>query len=98
MTRMDLAPGAGTPSAPITILTGFLGAGTTTLLNRIRQGDHGLRVAVLVTYDLLGLYDAFRPKYVKRYAELGAEIRRAVGQYCEEVRGGRFPTGEQSFR
>ena len=53
---------------------------------------------VLVTYDLLGLYDAFRPKYVKRYAELGAEIRRAVGQYCEEVRGGRFPTGEQSFR
>ena len=97
MTRMDLAPGAGTPSVPKTILTGFLGAGKT-LLNRIRQGDHGLRVAVLVTDDLLGLYDAFRPKYVKRYAELGAEVRRAVGEYCEEVRGGRFPTGEQSFQ
>ncbi len=33
---------------PITILTGFLGAGKTTLMNRILKGDHGLRVAVLV--------------------------------------------------
>jgi G3E family GTPase len=33
---------------PLTILTGFLGAGKTTLLNRILNGDHGLRVAVLV--------------------------------------------------
>lgn len=33
---------------PITILTGFLGAGKTTLLNRIIQGDHGLKIAVLV--------------------------------------------------
>ncbi|MEO8614862.1 MAG: GTP-binding protein [Luteolibacter sp.] len=33
---------------PVTILTGFLGAGKTTLLNRILNGDHGLRIAVLV--------------------------------------------------
>ena len=33
---------------PVTILTGFLGAGKTTLLNRILNGDHGLRVAVMV--------------------------------------------------
>ena len=38
----------GPPVTPVTVLTGFLGAGKTTLLNRILNGDHGLRVAVLV--------------------------------------------------
>ena len=38
----------GQPVTPVTVLTGFLGAGKTTLLNRILNGDHGLRIAVLV--------------------------------------------------
>ena len=41
-------PACGQRVTPLTVLTGFLGAGKTTLLNRILNGDHGLRVAVLV--------------------------------------------------
>jgi 3-methyl-2-oxobutanoate hydroxymethyltransferase len=53
---------------------------------------------VLVTHDLLGLFDQLRPRFVKQYAELGQEIRRAVEEYCSEVRTGVFPGAEHSFR
>ena len=52
---------------------------------------------VLVINDLLGIDGAFKPKFVKRYAELGGSIAGAVGAYASEVRSGAFPTDEHSF-
>src|SRR6266481_5111347 len=53
---------------------------------------------ILVTHDMLGLFDDFKPRFVKQYADLGQEILRAVEGYCREVREGTFPAPEHSFR
>jgi 3-methyl-2-oxobutanoate hydroxymethyltransferase len=53
---------------------------------------------VLVTPDLLGLFDDFQPRFVKRFADLGTEVRHAASAYCREVREGTFPAAEHSFR
>lgn len=52
---------------------------------------------VLVTHDLLGMTSGYVPSFVKRYADLGATIKEAVGQYCDEVRNGQFPASDQMF-
>ncbi len=52
---------------------------------------------VLVLHDLVGLYPDFQPKFVKRYAELGAAMQAAVAAYCQEVRAGTFPGPEHSY-
>ncbi|MCA9672181.1 MAG: 3-methyl-2-oxobutanoate hydroxymethyltransferase [Myxococcales bacterium] len=52
---------------------------------------------VLVIYDLLGMDEAFKPKFVKRFDSLAGRIRRAVGEYVEEVRARAFPDEEHSF-
>ena len=52
---------------------------------------------VLVTYDVLGLFERFKPKFAKRYAELSTTVRQAVATFQEEVRQGRFPGPEQTF-
>jgi 3-methyl-2-oxobutanoate hydroxymethyltransferase len=52
---------------------------------------------VLVVNDLLGLDSGFKPKFVKRYAELGGSVGGAVAAYVREVRDRAFPAEEHSF-
>ena len=47
---------------------------------------------------MLGLFEDFRPRFVKPYADLGQVIRQAAEAYCREVREGAFPDQEHSFR
>jgi 3-methyl-2-oxobutanoate hydroxymethyltransferase len=53
---------------------------------------------VLVIHDMLGLFDDFRPKFVKRYAELKNDITAAVKCFIDEVCKEKFPGEEHSFR
>lgn len=52
---------------------------------------------VLVAEDILGLFSTFKPRFVKRYAELGAEIEDAAARYATEVRTRSFPGPEHIF-
>jgi len=52
---------------------------------------------ILVTEDLVGLFSGFKPKFVKRYAELGESISESAKAYAEDVRARRFPTMEHCF-
>ena len=52
---------------------------------------------VLVVDDMLGMFTAFRPKFVKRYAELGKAADEAIAAYASEVRTRAFPAAEHSF-
>ncbi len=52
---------------------------------------------VLVLYDMLGLYDKFRPRFVRRYAELGATVRDAVSKYIADIQSGSFPNQDESY-
>ena len=52
---------------------------------------------VLVLPDLLGLNDRFTPKFLKRYATLADDSRKALAAFTEEVRAGKYPGPEHSF-
>lgn len=52
---------------------------------------------ILVIDDMLGLFDAFKPKFVKRYAHLAEGATEAVRQYAQEVRARSFPGPEHMF-
>ena len=52
---------------------------------------------VLVINDLLGIDEGFNPKYLKKYASLGKEIKRAVTNFKEEVQNGKYPDDEHTY-
>ena len=52
---------------------------------------------VLVYHDLLGLSGDFRPKFVRRYAELAPVIEDAARRYLQDVKSGAFPSREETF-
>ncbi len=72
-------------TARLAIPTIGIGAGT------------GCDAQVLVLHDVLGLGGDFKPKFAKRYLELGPTIVEALRAYDADVRSGTFPGGEHSF-
>jgi 3-methyl-2-oxobutanoate hydroxymethyltransferase len=52
---------------------------------------------VLVINDLLGLSFGHKPKFTRRYADVGEIISRAAAEYCRDVQQGRFPSDEESY-
>jgi 3-methyl-2-oxobutanoate hydroxymethyltransferase len=52
---------------------------------------------LLIVSDLIGQFQAFTPKFVKRYCNVAEIITKALKQYCEEVRSGAFPTDEHCY-
>jgi 3-methyl-2-oxobutanoate hydroxymethyltransferase len=58
---------------------------------------HEVDGQVLVTHDMIGLFDKFVPKFVKQYARIRPLILEALAAYKSEVRTGKFPAAEHSF-
>lgn len=78
-------PVARTISEKIQIPTIGIGAG---------RGCDG---QVLVYHDLLGLFDRFRPKFVKQYANIGQISLEAIREFAADVEEGRFPSSEHTY-
>ena len=51
----------------------------------------------LVSADVLGMFDAFLPKFSRRYAELGLEVSKAFSKYRDDVIAGNFPGKENCY-
>jgi 3-methyl-2-oxobutanoate hydroxymethyltransferase len=52
---------------------------------------------VMVMHDLLGLQPSWKPRFVRRYAEMGAEAGAAFSAYAADVRAGKFPAAEETY-
>jgi 3-methyl-2-oxobutanoate hydroxymethyltransferase len=52
---------------------------------------------VLVTHDLLGITKEFKPRFLRRYADLNAVITQAVGSYIQDVKNRDFPNEQEAY-
>ncbi len=52
---------------------------------------------LMIVSDLLGIFQAFTPKFVKKYANLGEETQKALSTYADDVRTGRFPEIQHTY-
>jgi len=52
---------------------------------------------ILVFHDLVGLTVGHKPKFVRQYADVSSEVSQAVSKYCQDVRGGSFPSDAESY-
>lgn len=52
---------------------------------------------ILVSHDMLGIYTRFKPRFVRRYAELASEMQSAFQHFVGDVKGGEFPTHDESY-
>jgi 3-methyl-2-oxobutanoate hydroxymethyltransferase len=53
---------------------------------------------VMIVSDILGVFQAFTPKFVKKYANLGAEMQKVFETYIKEVKAGEFPAAEHTYK
>lgn len=73
-------------TAKVTVPTIGIGAGA------------GCDGQVLVYQDMLGMYDNFTPKFVRKFAEVGAMMKQGVQEYCAAVQDSSFPAAEHTFK
>jgi len=52
---------------------------------------------VLVTHDIIGYFEKFTPKFVKKYASVNSAIKKAIETFKKDTTRGRFPDDEHSF-
>jgi 3-methyl-2-oxobutanoate hydroxymethyltransferase len=53
---------------------------------------------LLIVSDMIGQFEAFTPKFVKKYADLSGTVTNALQKYCEDVRSGGFPADEHCYK
>ena len=53
---------------------------------------------LLIVSDMIGQFQAFTPKFVKKYCNVAEIVTDAMTRYCEDVRQGKFPADEHCYR